>query len=158
MCCSLSHKYWQLGKDGLYRKCMALLTNEQKKMKWDSRNSSQNKSHLLISDKVKVKATQSCLTLCNPIDYTVHEPLQAKILEWVAYPFSRGSSRPRDRTGVCCIAGRFFTNWAIREALISDNLSLNDQLTCWALTSCQVIFYECTRSQKKVVFCFSMFQ
>ena len=99
-------------------------------MKWDSRNSSQNKSHLLISYKVKVKATQSCLTLCNPIDYTVHEILQARVLEWVAYPFSRGSSRPRDRTGVCCIAGRFFTNGAIREALISDNLSLNDQLTC----------------------------
>ena len=39
-----------------------------------------------------------------------------KILEGVAYPFSRGSSRPRNQTGVSCIAGRFFTNWAIREA------------------------------------------
>ena len=37
-------------------------------------------------------------------------------LEWVAYPFSRGSSRPRNRTGVSCIAGGFFTNWAFREA------------------------------------------
>ena len=39
-----------------------------------------------------------------------------RILEWVAYPFSRGSSRPRNQTGVSCIASRFFTNWAITEA------------------------------------------
>ena len=39
-----------------------------------------------------------------------------RILEWVAYPFSRGSSQPRNRTGVSCIVGGFFTNWAIREA------------------------------------------
>ena len=43
-----------------------------------------------------MKVTQSCPTLCNPIDYTVHEILQARILEWVAFPFSRGSSQPRD--------------------------------------------------------------
>ena len=42
--------------------------------------------------KVKVKVAQSCLTLCNPMDYTVHGILQARILEWVAYLFSRGSS------------------------------------------------------------------
>ena len=46
--------------------------------------------------KVKVKVTQSCLTLYNPVDYTVHGILQASILEWVAFPFSRGSSQPRD--------------------------------------------------------------
>ena len=46
--------------------------------------------------RVKVKVTQSCLTLCNPMDYTVHGILQARILEWVAFPFSRGSSQPRD--------------------------------------------------------------
>ena len=45
--------------------------------------------------KVKVKVTQSCLTLCNPMYYTVHGILQARILEWVAVPFSRGSSQPR---------------------------------------------------------------
>ena len=48
---------------------------------------------------VKVKVTQSCLTLCNPTGYTV----QVRILEWVAFPFSRGSSQPRDRTLVSCI-------------------------------------------------------
>ena len=58
----------------------------------------------------------SHVQLCDSMDYTVHEILQARILEWVAYPFSRGSSRPRNRTGVSCTAGGFFTNWAIGEA------------------------------------------
>ena len=46
---------------------------------------------------VKVKVAQSCLTLCDPMDCIVHGLLQARILEWVAVPFSRGSSQPRDR-------------------------------------------------------------
>ena len=46
--------------------------------------------------KAKVKVTQSCLTLCDPMDYTAHGMLQARILEWVAFPFSRGSSQLRD--------------------------------------------------------------
>ena len=98
----------------------------------------------------------SCVWLCDPIDYTVQGILQARILDWVAFPFSRGSSQPRDRTPgllccrrilyqlshkgsprilewvaypfssgssqprnrtqVSCIAGGFFTNWAIRKA------------------------------------------
>ena len=61
--------------------------------------------------KVKiVKVTQSCPTLCDPMDYIVHEILRARILERVAFPFSWGSSRHRNRTRVSCIAGRFFTN------------------------------------------------
>ena len=44
------------------------------------------------ASKVKVKVAQSCLTLCHPMDYTVREILQARILEWVAYPFSKRSS------------------------------------------------------------------
>ena len=47
-----------------------------------------------------MKGSQSCLTLCSPTDYTVPGVLQARILEWVAFPFSRGSSRPRGRTQV----------------------------------------------------------
>ena len=46
--------------------------------------------------KVKVKVAQSCPTLCDPMNYTVHEILQARILEWVAFPFYGGSSQPRD--------------------------------------------------------------
>ena len=45
---------------------------------------------------MKVKVTQSCLTLCDLMDYTVCAILQARLLEWVAFPFSRGSSQPRD--------------------------------------------------------------
>ena len=59
---------------------------------------------------MKVKVAQSCLTLCYPIDYTIHGVLQARILEWVAIPFSRGSSQPMDQTQVSHIAGRFFTS------------------------------------------------
>ena len=57
---------------------------------------------------------QSCLTLCNPVDCgppgsSVHGTFPARILEWVAISFSRGSSRPRDQTQVSCLAGRVFT-------------------------------------------------
>ena len=61
-------------------------------------------------------AVQLCLTLCDSMDHTVHGILQARILEWVDFPFSRGYFQPRDRTQVSCIAGRFFTSWATREA------------------------------------------
>ena len=97
----------------------------------------------------KVKVSQSCPTLRDPMAYTVYGILQARILEWVAFPFSWGSSQLRDwtqasytvqadslpaepqdkpkNTGaypipspadlpLSCIADRFFTNWAIREA------------------------------------------
>ena len=65
--------------------------------------------------KVKEKVTQSCLTLCDPVDYTVHGILQARLLEWVAFPFSRGSSQPRERTQVSHVAAGFLTSWATRE-------------------------------------------
>ena len=65
-----------------------------------------------------VKVTQSCLTLCNSMDYTVHGILQARILQWVAFPFSRGSSQLRDWTQVSHIEGGFFTSCATREAIM----------------------------------------
>ena len=64
----------------------------------------------------KVKVAQLCPTLCDPMGYTVHGILQGRMLEWVAFPFSRGSSQTRDWTQVSCIAGGFFTSWATREA------------------------------------------
>ena len=68
------------------------------------------------------EVAQSCLTLCNPMDCSlpgsmVHGIFQARILEWAAISFSRGSSQPRDQTWVSCIADRCFTIWATREAL-----------------------------------------
>ena len=63
-------------------------------------------------------------TLWDPVDYTVHEILQARILAWIAFPFSRGSSKPRERTQVSRIASRFFTSWSTREDLNSDDYSI----------------------------------
>ena len=58
-----------------------------------------------------VKVAQLCPTLCDPMDYTVHGILYARILGWVAFPFSRGSSQSQNRTQVdLYLAGRFFTN------------------------------------------------
>ena len=73
----------------------------------------------LLFRKVKVFVAQSCSTLCDPMDCSwpassVHGILQARILEWVDIPFSRGSSQPRDQTQVSCIAGGFLT--VLREA------------------------------------------
>jgi len=56
-----------------------------------------------------VKVVQSCPTLCDPVDYTVHGILQARILAWVALPLSSRASQPRDGTQVSWVAGRFFT-------------------------------------------------
>jgi len=54
---------------------------------------------------------------CVWILYQLSHKESSRILEWLAYPFSRGSSQPRNQTGVSCIAGGFFTNRAMREAL-----------------------------------------
>jgi len=70
-----------------------------------------------IQGTVKVKVAQSYPTVCDPMDWTVHGTLQGRILEWIAFPFFRGSSQPRNPTQVSPIAGRFFTSWATREAL-----------------------------------------
>ena len=70
---------------------------------------------------LRVLVTLLCLTLYNPMDYSplgssVHGISQARILDWVPIPFSRGPSQSRDWTHVSCIAGRFFAIWATREA------------------------------------------
>ena len=83
---------------------------------------------VITSSVVAVLVAQVCLTLCDPMDYSplgssVHRILQARILEWVAISFSRGSSQPRDRTRFSFIAGGFFT----------DRLALN---IIWFPTGC----------------------
>ena len=67
---------------------------------------------------------------CSPPGSSAHEILQARILEWVAIPFFSGSSWPRDRTRVSCIAGRFFTAWATREAPITNT----DRISVWTFS------------------------
>ena len=71
---------------------------------------------------VQCLVVPSCPTLCDhmncsPPGSSVHEILQARIQEWVAVPSSKGSCQPKDWTQVSCTAGRFFTDWATREAL-----------------------------------------
>ena len=85
-----------------------------------------------IVNKAEVKwseVTQSCLTLCNLMDYSlpgsIHGIFQARLLEWVAISFSRRSSRPRDWTRVSQIGGRRFTVWATREVCLIPYLLSN---------------------------------
>ena len=73
-----------------------------------------------------VLVTQSCPTLCDPMDCSppgssVHEIFHERILEWVAISFSRGSSQPRDRTRVICTADRFFPEKLVPSALEHEN-------------------------------------
>ena len=83
--------------------------NNRLQIKWFLSNKVMIKNKCIYSF-VKVKVTQSCPTLCDPMDYTVHGILQARILEWVAFPFSRDSSQPRNQIQASHIAGRFFTS------------------------------------------------
>ena len=97
---------------------------------WDSpgKNTGVGCHFLLQCMKVKSESevAQSCLTLCDPMDYSlpncsVHRTLQARILEWVAISFSRGTSQPRDRIQVSCMASGFFT----RETLQGHCYDMN---------------------------------
>jgi len=89
--------------------------------------------------KKKLLVAQLCPILCNPTDHSppgssVHETeiLQATILEWVAIPFSRGSSQQRDQTQVSHILGCFFTIWATREGPVKVSYMFLFQ---WPLTT-----------------------
>ena len=98
-----------------------------------------NNPDLRIEKWSEVKGAQLCLTLCDPMDCSpsgssVHGVLQARILEWVAIPSSRGSSQSRDRictSYVSCIAGRFLTCWAIEEAPSAPKPGTNSASTEW---------------------------
>ena len=87
----------------------------------------------IISSCVWVLVSQYGPTLCDPMDHSrlgsfVHGILQARILKWVAIPFTSGSSRPRDQTWVSCSAGRFFTTWATSCSKTSCRLDLVPRL------------------------------
>ena len=87
-------------------------------------------SWMLIVRQKKLKVAQSCLTLCDPMDYSlpgssVHGILQAVLQEWVAVPFSSGSFQPRDQSQVSLFASRFFTIWATRETQLNSKQYTN---------------------------------
>ena len=97
---------------------------------------------------VKVKVIQ-CLTLCDPMNYTVHGILQTIILEWVAFPFSRGSSySSRDRSQLSHIAGRFFAsepqgkpkNTGVGSLSFLQRIFLTQESN-WGLLHCRWILY-----------------
>ena len=82
-------------------------------------------AYLVLEMRVKLLVTLSCPAVCDPVHCSppgssVHEFLRVTVLEWVAVPLSRGSSRPRDGTPVSLIVDRFFTIWATREGLCGD--------------------------------------
>ena len=112
------HEFEQTPRDGEGQESLACFREWGHRVKHDLTTKQQQMySHLVAPSclKVKVKVDQSCPTIFDPMDYTVHGIFQARILEWVAFPFSRGSSQPRDQTQVSHIAGGFFTSWATRE-------------------------------------------
>ena len=85
------------------------------------------------------EVAQSCPTLCDPMDCSLpgsslHGILQTTVLEWVAISFSRGSSRPRDRTQVSWIPGRRFNLWATREAHFIEDYYTNDSRSKWTVS------------------------
>ena len=91
---------------------------------------SQLNKYLIPQSESESEVTQSCLTLCDPMycslpGFSVHGIFQGRILEWVAVPFSRGSSWHRDRTQVSHVVGRRFTLWATREALNPSKIEIN---------------------------------
>ena len=88
-------------------------TLSMKFKKWNKIDKSERSSDM---DHEKWKWKLLSHVLCDLMDYTIHGILQARILEWVAFPFSRGSFQPRDPTQASHIAGRFLTSWATRQA------------------------------------------
>ena len=81
----------------------------------------------------------SRVRLCDPMDYTVHGILQARILERVAFAFYRGSSQSRARTQVFCIAGGFLTNWAKKQKCMANSKQIQGKSTETVLKKEQIM-------------------
>ena len=91
------------------------------------------------------EVAQSCLTLCFPMDCnlpcsSIHGIFQARVLEWVAISFSRGSFRPRDRTQVSYIVGRHFTVWGTRE---DSYICVAESLCCSEIITALFVIWLC---------------
>ena len=99
---------------------------------WNSLGQNTRVGSLLFLQRIfPTQGSNPGLPHCGQILYQLSHKGNPGILMWVAFPFSNGSSQPRNQTGVSCIAGRFFTNWAIREAQIIENaLQLGHFVIC----------------------------
>ena len=92
---------------------------------WDSLGQNTEVGSLsLLQGIIPTQGLNPGLLHCRQILYQLSHKGNPRILEWVAYPFSRGSSWLRNWTGVSCIGGGFFTNWAIREAWVIPRITL----------------------------------
>ena len=98
---------------------------------------------------VKMKVAQWCLTLwpreLRPPGSSIHGILQARILEWIASPFPRGPSQPRDQTQISWLAGGSFTVWAIRESTILQFKKLRYQAqprNVYITQKCMCVLYQ----------------
>ena len=101
-----------------------------------------------------VRVARSCLTLCDPMDCSlpgssVHGNLQARILEWVVVPSSRGSSHARDWTQVSHTAGGWFTVWAPREALLTTLGHENKEIISFTSWCCSLRWKEGRKRGRK---------
>ena len=106
---------------------------------------------IMWKNKVKMLVAQSCPTLCNPVDCSppgssVHGIHQARVLGWVAVPFSRGSFWIRGQTQVSCSAYRLFTIWTIREIpkqifCVYTVLALAKNTIDWVLLNNRNVFF-----------------
>ena len=110
-CTQYASKFGKLSSAHRTGKCQFSFQSQRKAMPKNVKSKESERSEV----------TQSCPTLCDPMDYSlpgssIHGIFQARVLEWVAISFSRGSLWPRDQTQVSHIAGRHFTIWASREA------------------------------------------
>ena len=113
-----------MGKLYCMHEHMGILAKRNYKKKW--------KGNAISKKYSDSEVAQLCPTLCSPMDCnllgsSVNGIFQARVLEWVAISFSKGSSQPRDWTRVSCIVGRYFIIWATREVknIATDENSFN---------------------------------
>ena len=106
----------RLGRGSVWKRDMHIVNALCRGEKWLRDQDGQD-----YMDGSESESAQFCLTFAT---WTVHGILQARTLEWVAFPFSRGSSQTRDRTQVSCHGGRFFTCWTTREAHVDGRILL----------------------------------
>ena len=86
--------------------------------------------YALLQGIILTQGLNTDLPHCRWILYRLSHQVSPRILEWVAYSFSRGSSQPRNQTQVSCIADRFFTIWATREVHLAPRMITNLKCTC----------------------------
>ena len=108
--------------------------------------------HALLQGIFPTQGSNPGLLPCRQILYHLSREGSPRILVWVVYPFSRGSSQPRNRTSVSCIAGRFFTSWATREAQLTFYLKLfplDSAKNCTEYLGLNFFFFICPASEKQ---------